>query len=450
MSASGLKSKLMRNLGANAYGQLVTIIIQLASVPLFIHYWGIELYGEWLILSAIPAYLSLSDIGFASVAANDMTMRVAKGDQQGTLEVYQSIFLFIFGVMSLIGSAMALLIFNFPIGHLFSVSHISAEQTAQVLFVLMLYVFVGLQGAIFMAGFRAIGRYAFGMILNNSIRLAEWGGSIFALVLGGNLLVVALTTLIIRLLGTISLWVVLRVQASWLTIGLHDASWQRVRILFKPAMAFMAFPLGLALSLQGMVLVVGALLGPASVALFSAYRTLTRVLVQMITMLNQAIWPEASAAYGIGKMDVVINLHRKGSSVTFWVALACVVALGLTGELIIAVWTRHAFEPNHTLLALLLATTLVNVLWQTSWVILMATNNHQKISFTFITTAIAGLVLSLLLIPQFGINGVGLALFISELPMLYFAVGNGLKLLNDNWAAYTKSVISNPFYQKTI
>jgi hypothetical protein len=86
---AGLKAKLLRNLGANAYGQAITILIQLVSVPLYLHYWGKQLYGEWLILSAIPAYLALSDIGFASVTANDMTMRVANGDRHGTLEVFQ-------------------------------------------------------------------------------------------------------------------------------------------------------------------------------------------------------------------------------------------------------------------------------------------------------------------------------------------------------------------------
>ncbi|WP_152555834.1 lipopolysaccharide biosynthesis protein [Ferriphaselus sp. R-1] len=443
-----LKAKLIRNLGANAYGQFVTIVIQLASVPLFLRYWGIELYGEWLILSAIPAYLSLSDIGFASVAANDMTMRVAKGDQQGALEVFQSIFLFIFGVTTLIGSVVAVLIFNFPVGQLLSVSHVSPVQTAQVLFVLMVYVMFGLQGAVFIAGFRAIGRYALGTILNNSVRLAEWGGSVVTLVLGGNLLLVAMVMLVIRLLGTIGLWVVLRVLASWLTIGLHDASWHRVQVLFKPSIAFMAFPLGLALSLQGMVLVVGALLGPAYVALFSACRTLTRVLVQMITMLNQAVWPEISAAYGTGKLDVITNLHRKGSSITFWVALGGVVVLGVSGESIVSMWTRHAFETSHILMILLLASTLVNVLWQTSWVVLMATNNHKKISVAFLAMSSGSLGLSALLIPKLGINGAGLATFLIEIPMLYLAVNSVLKLLGDSWATYLKLVISNPFERK--
>ena len=72
---------------ANIFGQIVTVIIQLISIPLLLAYWGVNLYGEWLLLSAIPVYLSMSDLGFGSVAANQMTMLMAKGDKKSALEV---------------------------------------------------------------------------------------------------------------------------------------------------------------------------------------------------------------------------------------------------------------------------------------------------------------------------------------------------------------------------
>ena len=434
---------MLRNLGANAYGQLITVVIQLASVPLYLHYWGVGLYGEWLILSAIPAYLALSDIGFASVAANDMTMRVANGDRRGALEVYQSIWLFISGISMLLGAALTLLIHVVPVNVQFSITHISEAQTRQLLIVLTLYVLVGLQGGVLNAAFRAAGRYAYGTTLANTVRLAEWAMSMVALLLGGGVLVIASVTLTIRLIGLMVTWLVLQKQEQWLTLGTHAASLQLVRHLLKPAIAFMAFPLGLALSLQGMVLIIGMTLGSAAVVMFSAYRTLTRLLVQVITMLNQAVWPEISAAYGAKQMDLIQQLHRKGSSLTFRVALIAVVLVGVTGEWLIGMWTQHAFEQNHVLFALLLTTTFLNVLWQTSWVVLMATNKHEKITMAFLLSGTLGLFLSNLVIPITGINGAGLMLILFELPILFIAIGSALELLNDKWFDYLKSIYNN-------
>lgn len=441
---ANLKAKLLRNLGANAYGQLITILIQLVSVPLFLHYWGVELYGEWLILSAIPAYLALSDIGFASVAANDMTMRVANGDRKGALAVYQSIWLFISGVSLLVGAVLALAIYNLPVAEKFAITHINEVQIRQTLVVLMLYVLVGLQSGVLHAAFRAAGRYAYGTTLGNTVRLAEWVVSMIGLLLGGGVLAIAMLTLATRLLGLLLTWLMLHKQERWLYLGTHAASMQQVRQLLKPAVAFMAFPLGLALSLQGMVLIIGMTLGSAAVVVFSAYRTLTRLLVQVIATLNHSVWPEISAAYGAKQMDLLRQLHRKGSSIALWIALIAVAALAVLGEWFVDVWTRHAFEQNHFLFALLLATTFLNVFWQTSWIVLMATNQHQKITVAFIVSAASALLLATSAIPYLGVSGAGLALMLAELPMLYLAIKSALQLLDDRWLGYLGTVFSKP------
>lgn len=441
---STLKAKLLRNLGANAYGQLITIAIQLISVPLFLHYWGVELYGEWLILSAIPAYLALSDIGFASVAANDMTMRVAKGDRRGALEVYQSIWLFISGVSVLIGGVLAALIYALPVNAEFSINHIGEVQTQQVLIVLVLHVLVGLQGGVLNAAFRAAGRYAYGTAMSNTVRLAEWAVSILSLLFGGGVMAVAALALATRATGLLLLWFALRQQEPWLHLGTKAATIKQVRNLFKPAVAFMAFPFGLALSLQGMVLIVGMTLGSAAVVIFSAYRTLTRLLVQIITMLNQAIWPEISTAYGANQINLVKKIHRKGSTITFWLAICAVATIGLSGEWIISYWTRNAFESDNILLIALLGGSFISVLWQTSWVLLMAINKHEKISIVFIASTATALICSWLIIPLHGLAGAAFALLIFEIPLAIYVINTAITVTNDAWSSHIKSISLAP------
>src|SRR5712664_4644306 len=85
-----MSSKTQTGIAGTVLGPVVTAIVQIVSVPVFLHFWGVKLYGEWLILSAIPTYLMLSDMGFGSVAGNDMTMRVAAGDRESALETFQS------------------------------------------------------------------------------------------------------------------------------------------------------------------------------------------------------------------------------------------------------------------------------------------------------------------------------------------------------------------------
>ena len=58
--------------------------------------------------------------------------------------------------------------------------------------------------------------------------------------------------------------------------GYALASWPRIRELSRPALAFMAFPAGNAISIQGTTILIGFLLNPVAVATFNPMRTLSR------------------------------------------------------------------------------------------------------------------------------------------------------------------------------
>ena len=54
----GCRERLLKNLGASALGQVVNTAVLVLGIPVFLRLWGKHLYGEWLLLSAIPAYLT--------------------------------------------------------------------------------------------------------------------------------------------------------------------------------------------------------------------------------------------------------------------------------------------------------------------------------------------------------------------------------------------------------
>src|ERR1700693_3371692 len=101
--AGVVRARLIRGLSATALSPIVTAVIQLSTVPCLLHFWGAAKYGDWLILSAIPSYLSLSDLGFGDASGSDMTMRVAAGDRHGAIETFQSSWVLLTLVSSFVG-----------------------------------------------------------------------------------------------------------------------------------------------------------------------------------------------------------------------------------------------------------------------------------------------------------------------------------------------------------
>ena len=140
-----LKERLLKGTGAQVFSQVVQIFIRLAEVPLLLAFWGTQLYGEWLMLAAIPAYLSIGDGGFATTACRDMTMKSGAGDRQGALAVFQSTWLLLLAV-SLVAFLLA---YGFaelaPLGRWLGFSAMTAADTQTVLLLLAAHVLIGFQ-----------------------------------------------------------------------------------------------------------------------------------------------------------------------------------------------------------------------------------------------------------------------------------------------------------------
>src|SRR6202012_1264936 len=121
---------------SNWVSRLAGTVIQLIQVPVFLHFWSVPLYGEWISINAIPAYLSFSNIGFGTVASNEMTMLMGRDDKAGALRVFQScwwlISLICVATIGLLSVALATL----PVASWLKLSAISAIDARWILFAL--------------------------------------------------------------------------------------------------------------------------------------------------------------------------------------------------------------------------------------------------------------------------------------------------------------------------
>src|ERR1700744_5777595 len=130
MQTGSLKRRLVAGFGANPFSRLATTLAQVVSVPVFLSHWGVHLYGEWILLNTIPGYLGLSDVGFGSVAGNEMTMLAAAQKYDEALVVFQSVWVLTTAITSLLGLLLLGLVWFLPIDrwlHMHSISGHDAD-----------------------------------------------------------------------------------------------------------------------------------------------------------------------------------------------------------------------------------------------------------------------------------------------------------------------------------
>ena len=436
ISSSPVRRRIIKGLGANSFGQVVNIIIQLTSVPIFLHFWGADLYGKWLILSAMPGYLSMSDIGFGSVAGNEMTMLTARQDYQEALKVFQSAWVFITSVCSAIGLVVIALAYLLPFDSWFNLQPLPKTQVSLVICLLALYTLVSQQGGLIDAAFRSDGRYAQGTALASVVRFMEMFLALICVSLGGQLVAAASVLLIGRLLGQGWMWLMFRRGSQWLSFGYAKARLETIQRLIRPAVAFMAFPMSQALIFQGMTLTVGVVLDPVAVVVFTASRTVTRIVIQFISLVNHAVWPELSSAFGSGDLLLARKIYQKASLFSLWISIVTSIVLVFIGPWLLRTWTTRHIVIDIPLFYLMLTLVISSSLWQSSSVVLMATNTHGGFAKISLIASIGGIILAYILLKLIGLIAAPIALLATDIFMGFYATQKALRVIKGTFPGY--------------
>lgn len=410
--------RISKTVATQIYNQVLTVAQQLLLAPLLLHTWGIETYGVWLLLSAIPNYLTLSDLGFTTIAKNEMTIRIAQEDRKGAVETYQSVFLMLL-VVSLGILLLALLSLPYiSVSSRFQIDSIS-EMTAKSVLLLLSGNFLVLQFmTLICAGFRGIGQPEREVGWSATARLGELAVTALGAFISDQIAVAAVLILISRILFTIVMYIALLRSAPYLRFGWRDATRAEIRRLLHPSFGYTMWIAAGVLLLQGPIVALGTMAGPAIVATYSTLRTLTRLGISGINVLNFSIMPEYSRLFGgqhLGKLRTLVVYHLSVSAIC---VVGYVVFMTLFGPSLMGWWMSGKIEATEPLFGILIATVALEMIWSAAFVAFSAIGRHVEASYAYFVVAVAGIVSIYLFAPSLGVTGVAGCVLVAQVLML--------------------------------
>ncbi len=433
--------RLTASFGAVLLGPAVTLLVQIVNVPVMLRVWGPALYGEWLMLSAIPSYLLLTDLGFGNVAGSDMTMRVSADDHEGALETFHSSIALVGLVTLALLLLLVALFFTVPMHRLLHLSAMSPGEVQLTLLLLSVNSLIVLQWGVLMAPFRSTGRYATGMFAVNCIRIAEAAGFLIIVVRHTRPVGLAAFMLMISVAGTLWLMLLHRAGAKRLPIGLRAASRSRIRELSAPAFAFLAFPLGASVSTQGMTIIAGITLGPLAVAAFNPMRTLSRLALQLTDTVKVSFWPELSAAFGARDLPLARRLHRIAIQLSIVLAGVSLLFLFGAGPRLFALWTHGRIPFYAPVFNLLLLTGFANALWNASSAVPVAANRHRRLSLLYVAFSLLSIGVAYELSTRFGLPGIAAGMLFLDSCMAVAVVPISTGILEERPGTLLRAVL---------
>lgn len=408
-------------IGMTTFDKLVIAGTQLTLVPVLAGRWGLELYGQWLLLATLPQFLSMSDFGFATAAGTRMTMAVARGDRSEASRLFQSAWRAILASSALILGALMLAAWLLPApapAPVPGVPESGFPQWRLTFTILAAYGVVAVQGSIFAAAFRAAGLFPVGAFCNAMVLLVENAALVVTVIVGGGPMAAATAWLGGRIVGLIAQNVLLRRKVPWVQIGLAQGSWAQARALLAPAGAVMLLPLAQAVMLQGTALMVGAAAGAAAVPVFAATRTLSRVGMQMCWIVTMPLMPELSAAVARGERDRMVPIVM--ATLLFSALLVVPFGLGFmaTGRMVVALWTGGAIDAPPMLVLAMGLTVVLGGVWYPLSNLILARGLQASYTGWYLAFALASLPATHLMAGHLGALGGGIAMVAVDAAML--------------------------------
>ncbi|MCE0484950.1 MAG: hypothetical protein LV479_12025 [Methylacidiphilales bacterium] len=444
-----MRRRLLKNLTANSLGVCISLIGQIFAVPLFLHLWNKQLYGEWLVLTTVPNLLWSLEGGLGSIAGSRMTLAAAVQNWEEVNAIFQTTLLGQICISLFLFFASLVAILTFNVKSFLVLTDLSQSDTSLIFVLMICYMLGGLLLTLYRAPYRASELEARGAMLVNFWRITDFLITVAVLIFHGRPIYLAIAQL-----GGVLTWNLIGYfdvtrKCFRVRFGFTHISWQRFREMIIHGMPLLASQAATAFYMQGYPLVIAKTLGPATVVTFTTMRMLCRLGLLAVQTMVWSSAPILSRSYGAADWSQYYRLLRLVIATALWSGIFGLLGFTLIGPWLISLWTSGKVHSDHLTFFLFALSTSLQGIWTCFGSMLGASNRHHAFNYTYT----AGTLCALIIVPWFivwsGFIAVPVVMSITD----FLFVLNGLflcrlKLTNFRYHEI-KPLFTAAFYRET-
>jgi O-antigen/teichoic acid export membrane protein len=423
--------RILKMLGALFAGMGLTIITQLLLPPALLHFYGVDRYGEWLVLSGTLGYLSTLNFGISTYASNELTMLHKRGETLMYRQLQGSTLALSLG-MIWIGVLVSALVFFIPIARLLHLSTMSQSEVALTSFFLGLQTMVAIIAGYYNSLFMVIEEAHRGLTWGN---LRFFGGTVAAV--GLAIFRVPFSTLAIGQFVMVLLLTLLSVydlkhRMGDLPLGLQGANWKTAKSTLAPSGMFGMIFAQQFLIFQAPLIMLQWIVGPSVVVVFSTSRTILSTARQSLAKVTNAIAPEITLSYAHQNMKRLLNIFHYSEKVVFAGIPIANLGAFLLAPVLLQVWLRRPSMFDTYTYGLMALISGAMSMRDHKQYFQFSTNKHKRLSIIVFFGNLLMITLSIPFTIKLGLNGflyMWLASELAQMGLIYF---ENKKLFHDD------------------
>jgi len=395
---------IIRNIFSNWTGYLVSVVIGLILSPVVVHSLGNNLYGIWTIIVAFSGYYGLVNLGIAPAVSYYLSHHYARKEYDQINQVASTAF-FALTLLSFV-----VLSISFVIAlcgeQIFSIDPQHVSDFRLTVFIMALNFSLGFVFAIFQSFLVMLQRYDLrnaNQILFDIIRTILL---YIALKNGYKIVAISIITTACTFCMNIGYVIIVYRIFEELKIKFLYASRSTLHSIFNYGFWAVIGELGRQLLFYSSAFVIGAFLNTAAITFFAIAGNLFEYARNLLGAMTRVFFPVAAQQHSRSEFDKLRSLYFKGSRYTFILTVIIIVGFIVVGKQFIILWMGKEYTESYKILVILCIGYVPFFLSYTSQQILLGAKKIAFIAKLNAVVSIGYIVISILLIKEFGIVGV--------------------------------------------
>lgn len=423
MSESALVT-FARNLGTRYLGLAVNLVIGLLLLPVNLAYLGPSAYGLWMLAASITTYFTVFDLGYGGAIVKFVAEYRARNDARGLNEILSTTFFLFCGI--------AVLCYGLTIGLSFFVERIfnlEPEHGRAAQFILLIVganVALHFPFSIYGGVVNGFQRYYLNNVIGTAFNAAAALVNVLVLWSGGGVLDVVAATTLVRVAPYVLY--VRNAHAVFPAMRLSPSLFRRRRLQEVTGFSVYVAVIDWAARLNYTVdtLVIGIFLNTTAVAIYAVAQRLGEVLVRLTHQMHIFLFPAVVHSEVTGDRAQQIRMFVHASRFQLAVAIALCVSVASVADTLIPAWLRRGGFEQSALLTQLLAYVVITRAWTAMpTTILKGTGRPRFVAAASALSAVANVLLSIVLVQRYGLVGVamGTVIPVTVLAAALFSAG---------------------------
>ncbi len=422
-------SRIAKLFAAQNLGQLVTILTQLVLPPLFLHSYGVALYGEWLALSAAIGYLTTFNYGLQTYTNMQMTIHYNRGEVQECRNVQSA------GLRILIGTfvfftLLLLLIFVFPISSWLHLT-IPNAQAQWTLYLFGMQIVASMLLGFFTGSYMVVGATHRGTNFSNLTQLISMAATVGFVALHARFFWIAGAQLVVTLFAALYLIYDFGKLAPDIRPTIRYWTPGSLGRTLKPSAQYALLYSSNFISYQLPIILMQRILGPAAVVVYSVTRTIYSMSRRVLYLVTNSIGPEVTITFGERNWKKLHRLYDLSERIVLLLVAPITFSSMLLTPLLLRLWLHKPNLYNPAVCMLLGLTVSVLSIKEHKYQFQFSSNQVREVSYM---TPVAYLITLLVSIPamiHFQLIGFLSVWCVSEIAQLFYLLHLNRRLFGD-------------------